>query len=341
MASEQISRTAIQNDNFDERLPQRQLIGKIFKLFLILITLFGLFMLGVLLYDVISKGIGWIRPEIFTNYHSRKADRAGLKSGIVGTLLVIGMTGILSFPIGVGAAIYLEEYAPKSKLTDIINININNLAGVPSIVYGMLGLAVFGRMFGIFKPDSFLVRTFNLPVASGAQGGLEFNLFGLPFLPIELPFGRSMVAGALTMMLLILPVVIISSREAIRAVPNSLRNGAFALGATRWQVVYTIVLPMAMPGILTGIILALSRAIGETAPLIIMGAFTYVPFLPQSIWDQFTVIPIQIYNWITLPQEDYRVHLAAAGIMVLLAVLMILNGFSIFMRNRFEKKIQG
>ena len=341
MADQKVTSSPFTNDNFDERLAQRELKGKIFKAILILITLFGLFMLGLLLYDVVTEGVSWVRPQIFTNYHSRKPERAGLKSGIVGSLIVISMTGLFSFPLGVGAAIYLEEYAPKSKLTNFINININNLAGVPSIVYGMLGLVVFGRMFGLFEPDSFLVQALNLPVASGAQGGLEFNLLGIPFLPIELPFGRSMVAGALTMMLLILPVVIISSREAIRAVPNSIRNGAFALGATRWQVVYTMVLPMAMPGILTGIILALSRAIGETAPLIIMGAFTYVPFLPQSVWDQFTVIPIQIYNWITLPQEEYRIHLAAAGILVLLAVLMLLNGFSIYLRNRFEKKAKG
>ncbi|MBM3137588.1 MAG: phosphate ABC transporter permease PstA [Chloroflexi bacterium] len=259
-----------------------------------------------------------------------------MKSAIFGSLINLGLTGLFSFPLGVGAAIYLEEYAPKNKLTSFINININNLAGVPSIVYGMLGLVVFGRMFGLFAPDSWLVQLLNLPVGKGALGGLQFNLFNIPWLEIRLPFGRTILAGGLTMTMLILPVVIIASREAIRSVPNSIRDAAYALGATKWQMISTQVLPIAFPGILTGIILSLSRAIGETAPLIIMGAFTYVPFLPESLWDQFTVMPIQIYNWITLPQAEYRVHLAAAGIIVLLAVLLSLNAIAVFLRKKFE-----
>jgi phosphate transport system permease protein len=232
----------------------------------------------------------------------------------------------------------LEEYAPKNRLTDFINLNINNLAGVPSIVYGMLGLVVFGRMFGIFSNNSWFVNLFNIPIESGATGGWKFFLFDIPWLEIHLPFGRSMVAGALTMSLLILPVVIIASREAIRAVPPSIREGGYALGTTKWHVTRTLVLPIAFPGILTGMILSLSRAIGETAPLIIMGAFTYVPFLPRSVWDRFTVIPIQIYNWITLPQAEYRVHLAAAGILVLLVILFLMNGIAIYLRKKFEIK---
>ncbi len=200
----------------------------------------------------------------------------------------------------------------------------------------MLGLVVFGRMFGIFTPDSWLVQTFNLPVGQGALGGLDFNLFGVSWLEIRLPFGRTILAGGLTMSMLILPVVIIASREAIRAVPNSIRDAAYALGATKWQMISRQVLPISIPGIMTGIILSLSRAIGETAPLIIMGAFTYVPFLPKSVWDQFTVMPIQIYNWITLPQTEYRVHLAAAGIIVLLAVLLSLNAVAVILRKKFE-----
>ena len=323
---------------YKENITSRNRAEKIFNIILLFSVLFGLFMLTVLLIDIAVEGFSWVRPELFNNYHSRKPENAGMKSAIVGSLIVIGLTGLFSFPIGVGAAIYLEEYAPKNKLTGFINLNINNLAGVPSIVYGMLGLVVFGRMFGLFKEGSWLVDFFKIPIESGAIGGWNFNLFGLTWLEIHLPFGRSMVAGALTMTLLILPVVIIAAREAIRAVPPSIREGGYALGTTKWHVIKTLVLPIAFPGILTGMILSLSRAIGETAPLIIMGAFTYVPFLPRSVWDQFTVIPIQIYNWITLPQTEYRVHLAAAGILVLLAILFLMNGIAIYLRKKFEIK---
>lgn len=326
------------NSNFKERLGLRQWIGRVFFVMILMATLFGLIMLAFLLADIVIKGHEWVRPELFTNFHSRKPENAGMKSAIVGSAIVLVLTGLFCIPVGIGAAIYLEEYAPKNWMTNFINININNLAGVPSIVYGMLGLVVFGRMYGVFSPDSWLVNALNLPVTAGAVGGLKFNLFNLPWLEIHLPFGRSMVAGGLTMGLLILPIIIISAREAIRAVPNSIRLGAFALGATRWQVVSTNVLPIATPGILTGIILALSRAIGETAPLLIMGAFAYVPFLPQSVWDQFTAMPIQIYNWISFPQTDFRIHLAAAGIMVLLAVLLSMNAVAVFLRNRFETR---
>ncbi len=321
-----------------ENLQRRLAIGRIFYFMLLICLMVGIFMLSVLIIDLVIEGGSWLRPELFTNYHSRKPEQAGMKSAIVGSLLNITLTGLFSFPLGVGAAIYLEEYAPKNWLTDFINININNLAGVPSIVYGMLGLVVFGRMFGIFKPDSWLVKLFNLPVGEGVSGGLNFNLFGISWLEIRLPFGGSILAGALTMTLLILPVVIISSREAIRAVPPTIREAAYGLGATKWQMVSQQVLPIAMPGILTGIILALSRAIGETAPLIIMGAFTYVPFLPKSVWDQFTVMPIQVYNWITMPQTEYRVHLAAAGIIVLLTVLLSFNAIAVFLRKKLEIK---
>lgn len=329
--------TSISTDN-EANLKNRHRIGKVFKAFLIFSMLIGLIMLVVLIVDIAVEGGGWVRPQLFQNYHSRKPEKAGMKSAIVGSLIVISMTGLFCFPLGIGAAIYLEEYAPHNWLTRFINININNLAGVPSIVFGMLGLVVFGRMFGAFSPDSWLVTTFNLPINSGAVGGMTFNLFNLEALEMHLPFGRSMVAGALTMSLLILPVVIISAREAIRAIPNSLRLGSYALGATRWQVIASNVLPNAMTGIMTGVILSISRAMGETAPLIIMGAFTYVPFLPESVWDQFTVMPIQIYNWITLPQENYRVHLAAAGILVMLAVLLSLNALAVFLRNKYQKK---
>lgn len=323
-------------EHFKENLKKRHSSAKVFYFLLLICLLVGFFTLSVLIIDLAVEGGPWIQSQLFTNYHSRKPEEAGMKSAIVGSLINLGLTGLFSFPLGVGAAIYLEEYAPKNKLTTLINININNLAGVPSIVYGMLGLVVFGRMFGLFAPDSWLVQFFNLPVGKGALGGLQFNLLGIPWLEFRLPFGRTILAGGLTMTMLILPLVIIASREAIRTVPNSIRDAAYALGATKWQMISTQVLPIAFPGILTGIILSLSRAIGETAPLIIMGAFTYVPFLPKSLWDQFTVMPIQIYNWITLPQSEYRIHLAAAGIIVLLAILLSLNAVAVFLRKKFE-----
>lgn len=327
-----------QQNQFKENLKKRHSLGKWFYFILLACILVGLFMLTVLIIDLAVEGHAWLRPELLTNYHSRKPEQAGMKSAIVGSLIVMTLTGLFSFPLGVGAAIYLEEYAPKNWLTNFINININNLAGVPSIVFGMLGLAVFGRMFGLFSPESWLVKLLHLPVSSGALGGLKFKLFGISWLEIQLPFHKSLLAGALTMTMLILPVVIISSRETIRSVPSTIREAAFALGATKWQVVSKQVIPIAIPGIITGIILSLSRAIGETAPLIIMGAFVYVPFLPKSIWDQFTVMPIQVYNWITLPQEDYRVHLAAAGILVLLAVLLSFTAIAVMLRKKLEIK---
>ena len=334
------SKKIIPTNNFiyKENIKRRNNAERIFNIILLFSVLFGLFMLTVLIIDIAVEGFAWLRPELFENYHSRKPENAGMKSAIAGSVIVIFLTGLFSFPVGVGAAIYLEEYAPRNKFTDFINLNINNLAGVPSIVYGMLGLVVFGRMFGLFSPDSWLVKLLNIPLEAGATGGWKFFLFGIPWLEIHLPFGRSMVAGAMTMSLLILPVVIIASREAIRAVPPSIREGGYALGTTKWHVISTLVLPIAFPGILTGMILSLSRAIGETAPLIIMGAFTYVPFLPKSVWDKFTVIPIQIYNWITLPQPEYRVHLAAAGIIVLLVILFLMNGIAIYLRKKFEIK---
>ena len=329
---------SLNNNQYNENLKTRHIKANIFNFVLIASTIFGLIMLAVLLFDISKEGIPWVRKELFLNYHSRFPDQAGMKSAIVGSLIVIALTALFSFPIGLGAAIYLEEYAPKNKITSFINININNLAGVPSIVYGMLGLVVFGRMFNLFSPNSWLVKLFNLKVKEGALGGFSFNLFGIPSLELRFPFGRSIIAGSLTMTLLILPVVIIAAREAIRAVPNSIREASYGLGATKWQTVSRQVIPIAMPGIMTGMILALSRGIGETAPLIIMGAFVYVPFLPNSLWDQFTVMPIQIYNWITLPQQEYRINLAAAGILVLLFTLLSLNGLAIYLRKKFEIK---
>jgi phosphate transport system permease protein len=350
----------------EARREQRERIGRVFYFVLLFCVLFGLLMLMALLVDLAFEGAEWITPTLFTQYHSRFPEQAGMKSAIVGSLLIVLMTALLSFPVGVGAAIYLEEYAPKHWLTDFININISNLAGVPSIVFGLLGLAAFARFFGALQATSPLFLLFSgepaplfgttvdlpfslfevLGMSTGTRGGVEFRLldgvwqalFGRPGWLIKLPFETSLLAGGLTMMLLSLPTVIIAAREAIRAVPGSIREAAFGLGATRWQVVSRQVLPVAFPGILTGMILSMGRTIGETAPLLILGAYTYVPFLPESIWDRFTVMPIQIYNWISLPQDEYRFHLSAAGIIVLIAILLSLNALAVFLRNRFEKR---
>lgn len=330
----------------DPQLRRRQLIGQIFVLLLLFSTLVGLVMLAFLIIDLFIESAGWITPRLWQEYPSRNAEEAGMRSGIVGSLLVIGLTGLFSFPLGLGAAIYLEEYAKKGPFTTFVQVNITNLAGVPSIVYGILGLAVFVRFFELIRPETWFVNLVNrilafftlAPLDVGGRGGVEFFLFGIEWLRVILPFERSVLAGALTMTMLILPVVIIASREAIRAVPPSIRQAAYGLGATRWQTVSKTVIPVALPGVMTGMILALSRAIGETAPLIIMGAFTFVAFLPESIWDQFTVMPIQIYNWITLPAEEFRFHLSAAGILVLLGILLSMNAIAVLIRNRFERK---
>jgi phosphate transport system permease protein len=229
---------------------------------------------------------------------SRRPAEAGIYPALIGTLYLITLTAVLALPIGIAAAIYLEEYGRGNRLARIIEINIANLAGVPSIIYGLLGLGLFVRTLG---------------------------------------FGRSVMAGAATMALLVLPIVILSTREALRTVPKSLREGSYALGATKWQTIWHQVLPSAMPSLFTGVILALSRAIGETAPLITIGALTYVPFAPNSIWSPFTVLPIQIFDWLSRPQVAFSQN-AAAGIIVLLAVLLTINGIAIYLRDRYQQR---
>lgn len=256
----------------------------------------GLGVLGALLWDVVRDGAGTLTWTFLNNFPSRRWEQAGLKAAIAGSLYLMTLVAMIAFPLGVGAAVYLEEYARRSRMTRFLEVNIANLAAVPSIVYGLLGLAVFVRAFSL---------------------------------------GRSLLAGALTMSLLILPVIITAGREAIRSVPSSIRQGAYALGASRWQVVWHHVLPLALPGILTGAILALSRAIGETAPLIAIGALTYVAFLPESVLDPFTVMPIQIYNWVSRPQEGFHA-IAASGIIVLLAIMLAFNAAAIWLRGRMQ-----
>jgi len=284
---------------FRPRIAQRRAMGVVLAGVLLLATLVGVVALVVLLADVLRDGAGYLSWDFLTSFPSRLASRAGIKSALAGSLWILALTAVISFPLGVGTAIWLEEYAPRNRLTQLIQTNISNLAGVPSIVYGLLGLAVFVR---------------------------------------AMMLGRSILAGALTLALLILPVIIIAAQEAIRAVPNSIRQGAYALGATRWQTIRHHVLPMAMPGILTGMILALSRAVGETAPLIVVGAAAFVPFLPAGPRDQFTVLPIQIFNWISRPQAEFH-HLAAAGIIVLLVVLLGMNAVAILLRNRYRRNL--
>ena len=281
-----------------DRLERRHAATKCFRILCSTVAWAGIVILGVLLFHVSREGILWLDLQFLTEFPSRFPEQAGIKSALWGTVWLIALTAGFSIPVGVAAAIYLEEYSPKGRLSQLIEVNIANLAGVPSIVYGILGLVLFVRFLAL---------------------------------------GRSVLAGSLTMTLLILPVIIIAAREALRAVPGSIRQAAFALGATRWQAVRAQVLPVALPGILTGVILALSRAIGETAPLVMIGALTYVAFVPEGPMDAFTALPIQIFNWASRPQEDFH-QLAAAGIIVLLATLLLMNATAVWIRQRAERK---
>lgn len=256
-----------------------------------------LILLVTLFATTIIDALPRLEPDFLTSYPSRFAARAGILPALVGTAYLMGLTAVIAIPLGLGAAIYLEEYARPTRLTSFIELNIANLAGVPSIIYGLLGLEIFVRVVGM---------------------------------------GRSLLAGASTLALLLLPMVIIVSREALRTVPRSYREASLALGATRWQSIHSVVLPACTPGILTGIILSLARAIGETAPLITIGALSYVAFLPDSIHSSFTALPIQIFNWVSRPQAEFHVN-AAAGIVVLLSVMLLLNGTAIWLRMRLQR----
>lgn len=257
--------------------------------------------LGALVYDVFADGASRLSWSFLRNIASRNAEDAGVYHALMGSIWVVALTALLALPIGVAAAIYLEEYGTRSRIARFIELNIANLAAVPSIIYGLLGLGLFVRLMGM---------------------------------------GQSVLAGAATLALLALPVVILSTREALRTVPGSIREGSYALGATKWQTIWNQVLPMAMPGVLTGLILALSRAIGETAPLITIGALTYIPFAPDSVWSKFTVLPIQVFNWVSRPQADFKAN-AAAGILVLLALLLSMNAIAIVVRDRQQRQERG
>jgi phosphate transport system permease protein len=257
----------------------------------------------------------WLRPSFIANAQASSAETAGVRTAILGSLWTILITLVVAFPIGVGAAIYLEEYAADTRLTRIIRTNITNLAGVPSIIYGMLGLAIFVRLLE--------------PLTSGAMLGVTDP---------SVANGRTILSAGLTLALLILPLLIINSQEAIRAVPRSLRQASYGLGATKWQTIWSHVLPSALPGILTGNILAISRAIGETAPLVVIGASTYIVMDPNGPFSKFTTLPIQIYQWTSRPQAEFR-NIAAAAIIVLLVMLLTLNAAAVLLRNRYTRRV--
>ncbi|MGJ7921376.1 phosphate ABC transporter permease PstA [Neobacillus sp. LXY-4] len=284
----------------EKKMGSRLLSNNLAKFFFLLATLFGLVVLVVLIYRVVAQSIGWIDMEFLTNKLSTDPEKAGIMGAILGTLWLMLVVAPVTMILGVGTAIYLEEYAKKGRLQSLIQTNISNLAGVPSVVFGILGLTVFAR-------------------------GLEL--------------GSVVLAGGLTMALLVLPVVVVSSQEAIRAVPQFLREASFGMGATKWQTVKNVVLPASLPGILTGVILALSRAIGETAPLVVIGIPALLIPLPDGIFDKFTILPVQIYYWTTDSAlvAEYA-NLAAATIVILLVVLFAMNSIAIVIRNKFQKR---
>ncbi|MCI2254531.1 phosphate ABC transporter permease PstA [Domibacillus sp. 8LH] len=288
----------VKSEEMVSRIDGRLAKNKVVKGIFLTATIFTSIILIVLLYRIISQGAPYLTWDFFQNFASRRPEQAGIKAAVIGTLWMMSVVIPTAAILGVGTAIYLEEYAKKNKLTRWIQMNISNLAGVPSVVFGLLGLTIFVRVFG---------------------------------------FGNSILAAGFTMALLVLPVVIVAAQEAIRAVPKELKEASFGLGATKWQTIYRVVLPYAIPGIATGSILAFSRAIGETAPLIVVGIPTFVAFLPSGYLDSFTALPMQIYNWTSRPQVDFH-NLAAAGIIILLAVLILMNSVAVWIRNRYQAR---
>lgn len=288
----------IEHDIVVKRMNGRNAVNKLFKSIFLLATLTALMALVVLMYQIISQGISHLSIEFLMNYASRFPAQAGIKAALVGSIWLMMVVAPTSIILGVGSALYLEEYAGKNRITTFIQMNISNLAGVPSVVFGLLGLTIFVR---------------------------------------ALALGNSILAAGFTMSLLILPVIIVASQEAIRSVPGELRDASYGMGATKWQTIVRIILPAAIPGILTGSILALSRAIGETAPLIVIGVPVIIQFLPAGVMDTFTALPMQIYDWSSRPQAEFQ-QVAAAGIIVLMVVLLLMNSVAVIIRNKFEKR---
>ena len=261
----------------------------------------GVLVLAWLLVEVFVDSVGWLDWQFLSSYSSRHPVEAGVLAPIAGTFWVIVLTAIITVPVGIATAVYLEEFAPKNRTTRLVQLNISNLAGVPSVVYGLLGLAIF----------------------------VQYLFDGQ----------RSLLAGALTLSLLVMPIVIIASQEAIRAVPPSYRDAAYAMGATRWQVVKMVVLPQAIPSMMSGIILAMSRAIGETAPILVVSSLVFITYVPTSPFDRFTVLPLQIVTWVSQPQDDFR-HIAAAAILILLIMLLSMNSVAIYIRAKFQRRAE-
>ncbi|HYE10324.1 MAG TPA: phosphate ABC transporter permease PstA [Patescibacteria group bacterium] len=283
-----------------KRMKKRILLDKAAGIIFSFTIIFALFVLGLLIYRVVSESIGWVDIQFLTGKLSISAERAGIKSVIIGSVLLMAIVAPVTLFLGVGTAIYMEEYSKKGAIQSLINTNISNLSGVPSVIFGLLGLTVFGRLFNL---------------------------------------GSSVLAGGLTMSLLVLPIVVVSSQEAIRAVPNFLRDASYALGATKWTTIWRIVLPTAIPGIMTGSILSLSRAIGETAPLVVLGIPALILRTPTNVMDDFTALPIQIYYWTldAVLTKEYA-NLAAATIVVLLVLLFVMNSIAIIIRNKFQRR---
>ena len=284
--------------NSDTKFKLRERIDKIVNLFLGFSILIAFATLLALVFDILNDGWKWFDWQFINSYPSRKPEIAGIKAALFGTVWVMSITALLSIPIGVCTALYFEMFAEDTRFNRFIKLNISNLAGVPSIIYGIIGMAVFVEFFQM---------------------------------------GRVILAGSLTMTLLILPIIIIASQEAIKQVPSYYLDAALALGSTKWQAVIKVIIPQAIPGIVSGFILAMSRAIGESAPMIAISALVYLTFLPSGPLDRFTVMPIQIYNWVSQPQDGFR-GLAAAGIILLLIMLLSLNSFAIFLRDYFQKR---
>ena len=264
-------------------------------------VIIGVLVLAWLLIEVFIDSVGWLDWQFLSSYSSRHPDQAGVLAPIAGTFWIIILTALMTVPVGIATAVYLEEFAPNNRVTRLIQLNISNLAGVPSVVYGLLGLAIF----------------------------VQYLFDGQ----------RSLLAGALTLSLLVMPIVIIASQEAIRAVPPSYRDAAYAMGATRWQVVKMVVLPQAFPSMMSGIILAMSRAIGETAPILVVSSLVFITYVPTSPFDRFTVLPLQIVSWVSQPQDDFR-HIAAAAIIILLIMLLSMNAAAIYIRAKFQRRAE-
>ncbi|WP_225877808.1 phosphate ABC transporter permease PstA [Alkalibacter mobilis] len=283
-----------------KRMKNRIFLSRFSRHLFSLSAVFALVVLGILLFDIISESLGWLNVKFLTNNLSIFPEKAGIRGALIGSVYLMLIVIPVTLVLGVSTAIYLEEYSNKGKIANFIKVNITNLASVPSVIFGLLGLSVFGRILNL---------------------------------------GSSILAGGLTMSLLVLPIVVVASQEAIRAVPGFLRDASYALGANKWTTVRKVVLPVALPGILTGSILAISRAIGETAPLVVLGIPTLILKIPTGIMDDFTALPIQIYYWTldTVLTPEYA-NLAAATIVVLLGVLFIMNSAAIIIRNKFQKK---